>query len=225
MSGNSTVVVTGGSGALGAAVCRSLTQHGLQPIVGYQNNATAAIELANSLGCDSAQIDTSDPLLAAQNIDQLLNGAQLRAVVLCGTAPPLDETFAKLDVAALKHRLEADLFGTHRLLTKLIVRHMKPHRSGVVVPVLSQAMGTPEGASMPSMAGYIMAKYALAGVCAALGADYKWLKVRSVMPGLMDSNMLDAFDERFVEILRAQDRVGTVEPVADEIVNLIVKGK
>lgn len=223
MSGNKAVVVTGGSGALGAAVCRMLKNHGMEPVVGFQSNAIAAAELANSLDCKSAQIDTRDPQSAAQNIAHAINGNQIRAIVLCGTAFPIDETFSKLDTTALRDRLEADLFGTHQLLIKLLASHMKPYRSGMVVAVLSKAMGTPESATMPSMAGYIIAKFALAGLCSALGVDNKWLKVRPIMPGLMESNMLTAFDERFIEILRAQDRVGTVEPVAQEIVDLILE--
>jgi 3-oxoacyl-[acyl-carrier protein] reductase len=83
-------------------------------------------------------------------------------------------------------------------------------------------MGTPEKASMPAMAGYVIGKYALAGVCAVLAADNPWLTVGTVAPGFMETAMLDAFDERFVDGLRRAGKIASPADTADEVVAAIV---
>jgi len=88
--------------------------------------------------------------------------------------------------------------------------------------VLTQAMGGGatgiEGASS-GMGAYVIAKHGLAGVLAMAAADYPWLRVRAVRPGYTETRMLEAFDERFLDLQREKAPFSTPEAVAAMILH------
>jgi NAD(P)-dependent dehydrogenase (short-subunit alcohol dehydrogenase family) len=215
------VLVIGGSGGLGSHVCDLIAARGMRPIVGWVHNQQIAEAVASRCGGTSARIDVTRPQEAVAEAERVIGQSPLAGVVLAGAEPPSIEIFGKLDVGALRQRLELDVFGNIAVLNPLVRRYLKPNRKGTVVAVLSEAMGTPEKASMPAMAGYVIGKYALAGVCAALAADNPWLRVHTVTPGFMETAMLKAFDERFVEGLRRAGKVVSPSQAAMEVVDAI----
>jgi 3-oxoacyl-[acyl-carrier protein] reductase len=73
-----------------------------------------------------------------------------------------------------------------------------------------------QGASA-GMGAYVIAKYGLSGVLAALAAEFPWLKVRSVSPGYTETAMLTAFDPRFLDLQREKAPFQTAEQVAAAI--------
>ena len=216
------VLVVGGSGGLGAEVCAILAARGMRPIVGWAHNQAAADAVASDCGGISANLDVTRPEKALAEAERAIGQSPLTGIVLAGAEPPAVETFAKLNVEGLRHRLDLDVFGNVAVLNPLVRKFMKPNRTGTVVAVLSEAMGEPEKASMPAMAGYVIGKYALAGVCAALAVDNPWLRVRTVAPGFLDTAMLRAFDERFVDSLRQIGKIASPKDAAMEIVDAIM---
>jgi len=56
-----TVILAGGSGGLGSAVSRSITEQGFKPIIGYLKNAERASALASELECRAIAGDISEP--------------------------------------------------------------------------------------------------------------------------------------------------------------------
>jgi 3-oxoacyl-[acyl-carrier protein] reductase len=222
-SGNDSpaVLVVGGGGGLGASVCRLLAERGEYPLVGWAHDEAKATAVAERTGGLPVHVDLAVPTEAVEAALEAAGDRAVSAIVLAGAAAPALETFGRLDVAALEERIRSEAIGAAEFLGPLVKTWMKPRRSGAVVAVLSAAMGTPERAAMGSMAGYVIAKYALAGTCAALGADHPWLTVHTVSPGFMDTPMLDAFDARFVEGLRKADRIEDVDAVAADIVGRV----
>jgi NAD(P)-dependent dehydrogenase (short-subunit alcohol dehydrogenase family) len=212
------VAVTGGSGGLGGAVCAELARHDLLPIVGYWRNEQDAARVAAGSGGIAARMDLRHPAEALASLRAALAGRSLAAVVLAGAEAPRVEPFSKLDPAALRARLELDVFGTSQFLTGVVREHFAKPGKGTVVGVLSDAMGGGQAAASPALAGYVIGKYALAGVLAALAAEFSWLVVRTVNPGFLDTAMLKAFDPRFVSGLRAAGRIGDPAEWARKIV-------
>jgi 3-oxoacyl-[acyl-carrier protein] reductase len=49
-------------------------------------------------------------------------------------------------------------------------------------------------------------------------ADYPWLQVRAVKPGYTETRMLEAFDERFLNMQREKAPFSTPESVASLII-------
>jgi NAD(P)-dependent dehydrogenase (short-subunit alcohol dehydrogenase family) len=215
------VLVVGGSGGLGSAVCREAALRGFIPIIGYRSNFEKADALANELNGLVAAVDLARPADTLATLPAVLGERRLGGIVLAGAQAPRLETLAKLDTEKLRERLEADLFGTVELLRWAVATCFKPRRRGCVVGVLSEAMGTEVRAGLSGVAGYVVAKYAMAGVLAALGADNPWLSVAVVRPGFLSTAMLDAFDPRFAEQLRAAGRVQAPESVAAHIVDAL----
>ena len=74
------------------------------------------------------------------------------------------------------------------------------------------------GTAASNMGAYVVAKYGLAGVLAAVAADYSWLRVRSVSPGYTETPMLSVFDDRFLALQRERQPFQTPDEVAQQIV-------
>ena len=93
VNSRSYLLVTGGSGGIGSAICRHLVTIGVMPIVGYNSNIQQAQNLAEETGGFALKINMNniDSIkVAVQTIeDEIEDGAELVGVVL-GASPPPD---------------------------------------------------------------------------------------------------------------------------------------
>ena len=212
-------LVSGGSGAIGAAVCGQLAARGFMPVVGYHRHAAAAEAVARRSGGLALALDLADTgsILAAAQV--LRAAPRLAGVVLAGSPPLVPVPFGKITAEDMLQQWQVNVLGPQQLLA-LLVRHcFRPHRQGAVVGVLTQAMGS-EGlvGATPGMGAYVIAKHGLAGVLALLAADHPWMRVRAVKPGCTETPMLAAFDERFLALQREKAPFQTPDQVASLIV-------
>lgn len=191
------VLVTGGSGGIGAATCRALAAGGYRPIVGYASGRARAEAVAGETGglalpCDMAEDSSIDAAIGH------LAGLDLAGVVLAASPPPLLQPFTKV-TGDLERQLRVNVLGPRRLLAGLVKSCFRPRRAGFVVAVLTSAMDP----VVAGMADYVIAKHGLLGVIKAAGAEYPWLRARTISPGFTETPMLKAFDERYLEQARA----------------------
>lgn len=210
-------LVSGGSGGIGAAVCERLAQREVRPIVGYHRAESAARELAERYGGLALELDLSRSESisnALQRIDEL---PWLSGVILAGSPPLSFVPFSKLLPEQLQEQWQVNVLGPQQLLSQLLRGRFRKQKTGFVVGVLSRAMGAPGEPATPNLGAYVIAKHGLAGLLAALQADYPWLRVRSVRPGYTETPMLRAFDERFLELERAKAPFQTPPAVAELI--------
>jgi 3-oxoacyl-[acyl-carrier protein] reductase len=130
--------------------------------------------------------------------------------------------FGKITADDMAAQWLVNVLGPQQLLAELVRRCFRRHKQGAVVGVLTQAMGGGatgiEGASS-GMGAYVIAKHGLAGVLAMAAADYPWLRVRAVRPGYTETRMLEAFDERFLDLQREKAPFSTPEAVAAMILH------
>jgi NAD(P)-dependent dehydrogenase (short-subunit alcohol dehydrogenase family) len=220
MTGNA-VAVTGGSGGLGSAVCAELAKKGFVPVVGYAEHEDSATQVASQSGGIAARMDLVRPDEALASLRAALSGRPLAAIVLAGARTPKIERFSRLDENDLRARLELDVFGTSRFLACAVREHFAKAGRGTVVGVLSSAMGSEQAPAASSLAGYVIGKYALAGVLATLAGEFPWLTVRKLSPGFLDTEMLRAFDPRFISGLRKAGRILDPASYANEVVAAI----
>jgi NAD(P)-dependent dehydrogenase (short-subunit alcohol dehydrogenase family) len=211
-------LVSGGSGGIGSAVCDLLAARGFTPVVGYHRNATAAEVVATRSGGRSLALDLSEPGSILAAVTELEAAPLLAGVVLAGSPPPSLLPFGKLSIEEMEQQWRVNVLGPQQLLAELVRRCFRKQKQGAVVGVLTRAMGDGIAGASSGMGAYLIAKYGMAGVLAALAADYPWLRVRSVKPGYTETRMLAAFDERFLALQREKSAFATPEEVASLII-------
>lgn len=223
MSGPRLFLVSGGSGGIGAATCEALAAAGFIPVVGYHRGAAAAEAVARRSGGWPLALDLRSEAAIDQALAELSGQpTPLAGAVLAGAPPPVLAPFGKIAPDDLREQWQIHVLGPQRLLAGLVRHCWRPQKHGVVVGVLTQAMGDGAGRAAPGLGAYVIAKYGLAGLLAVLAADYPWLRVRSVKPGYTETPMLAAFDERFLAQQREKKPFQTPQQVAAQIVAEVI---
>lgn len=212
------VLVTGGSGGIGAATCVALADAGFTPVVGFHRNRVAAREIAQRCGGYALELDLESETsvdAAVRSLEE--GGAAVVGLVNAASPRPALVPFTKVPAEQMAAQWRANVEGPRRLLAGLIKRCFLKNRRGTIVGVLTAAMGRDGTATIGNMSAYVIAKYGQAGVLAAVAGEYPWLKVRSVSPSYTETPMLEAFDERFLAPLREQKRFNTPAEIAASI--------
>lgn len=219
----SRVLVSGGAGGIGAAVCALLSSRGIIPIVGYHSDAAAARAVAQSVRGQAIALDlTSVDAIRAASAEIASSGSPLLGVVLAASPPPSLGPFGKITENDLDQQWQVNVRGPHLLLAEIVRSCFRKSQRGCVVGVLSSAMGEGVGSAASNMGAYVTAKYGMLGMLAAAQADYPWLRVHTVSPWFTDTPMLNAFDARYLDQQRACQAFQTPEQVAAEIVNCLL---
>lgn len=219
-----TILVSGGSGGIGAAVCDALAARGFIPVVGYAGNSEAAEAVADRTGGSILHLDlTSDASITAATAALAAMESPPVGLVLAGSPPPEIEPFGKISPEAMALQWQVNVAGPQRLLAGVVKSCFRPRKSGRVLGVLTSALAEPGKPAAGSMGAYVIAKAGLAGLLDALAADYGWLTVRSVRPGYTETPMLKAFDERYLEMMRERSPFSTPEQVAADIVDELLR--
>jgi 3-oxoacyl-[acyl-carrier protein] reductase len=217
-------LLSGGSGGIGAAVASQLAERGYRPVIGYNRNAEAAGDIARKTGGIPLALDLMSPTSIEAAVIQLAaEDAELAGVLLAGSPPPALHAYGKVPAEEMAQQWQVNVAGPQLLTAGLVRGCFRRAKKGTVVGVLTKAMGENGQGASSGMAAYVIAKHGLAGVLAALAAEFPWLKVRSVRPGYTETPMLGAFDPRFLELQREKAPFQTAEEVASEILREIVE--
>jgi len=228
LSNRKLFLVSGGSGGIGAAVCHELATRGFRPVVAYHRNQFAAHDVAERCEGIVLHLDLTSEASILDAVSHIeVQAEPLAGVVLCGSPPLALAPFGKITADEMQLQLQVNVIGPQRLLAELVRRCFRKNKEGVVVGVLSQAMGADvcEGEKhhghgvAAGMGAYVIAKYGMAGMLELLAADYPWLRVRSVKPGYTETRMLQVFDERFLALQREKQEFTTPQHVASVIVD------
>jgi len=221
MSDRPYVVVTGGTGGIGSALCRLLPASGFAPIVCYRKNREQAETLARECGGFAVRLDLANDESIAQALgqisDRIREDESIYGVVLAASPPPDLSPFGKLTPETLLHQFRVNVAGPQLLLAGLIKTHLRKNKTGAVVGILSEAMGSEDRPPATGMGAYVVAKNALRGMLSVCAAEYPWLKVRTVSPGFTRTGMLDVFDERYLEQMQAIKPFASAEDVARQV--------
>jgi 3-oxoacyl-[acyl-carrier protein] reductase len=219
-------LVSGGSGGIGSALCRALAAAGYRPIVGFGKSAEAAGEVAAQTGGIALPLElTSDQSIQAAVETLAGEGAPLAGLVLAASPRPTIGPFGRIEPADMALQWRINVEGPRQLLAAVVRRCLRPRQTGIVVAVLSAAMGDASASTGRAMGAYVIAKYGLLGLMRVLAAEYPWLKTSVVHPGFTETAMLEAFDPRFLEGIRATKpggRFDEPDAVAREIVAAIM---
>ncbi len=225
VNSRSYILVTGGAGGIGSAVCKLLPNIGITPIVGFNTNSTQAHTLAKELNGFAVKIDMNIKNSIEEAIqiiiNQLKEADKLAGVVLGASPPPDILSFLDINSDHLLNQFQVNVIGSQILLKGLIKNFYRKKKMGTVIGILTQAIGTNSQLPATGMGAYIIAKGALKTMLSVCAAEYPWLKVRTINPSFTKTKMLDVFDPRYLDILDYQKKISTPQKIAQLIIKEI----
>jgi len=191
-------LVVGGSGGIGAAVCRTLAADGLMVAVHHFTNAATAdtlvaeIEAAGGRAC-RCRADITKPEEIADMMD--LVGRRLGPVsvlVNCSTVRIAAIKFADLTASDFEAHWR-QVQGAFQLV-RAVVPSMEQVKYGKIIHLDTQYVDQPE----PHLSPYIAAKGALRAMTRSLALDLapKGIRVNMVSPGMTDTEQIANVPER-----------------------------
>lgn len=220
------IFVSGGSGGIGKNVCSKLADKGFIPLIGYHNNEHDAKQLATELGGHAIHFAPNVLNEDKPPIEPLdLLNLKVGGVILAASPPLRIAPLRQTSIQDMRSQWNVNVLGHWQLCQHLIDHYMKANRRGVVVGILSKAMGDEHTKAAPHMAAYIIAKYGLLGLMRSLETEYPWLRTTTVSLGYTETSMLDAFDPRFLDLMRDKTpdkKFADPEIVAAQIINALV---
>lgn len=217
-----TVLITGASGGIGAAIAREMSQAGYNIALTYNKNKEKAEKLCAEMGnaqafhCDISSFESveklySDVLSAFGRIDAVVNNA---GTAFTGLVQDMTE-------AEIFHLINTDLNGAI-YSTKFAANHMVKNHSGVIVNI-SSIWGV-VGASCEAV--YSAAKGGVVTFTKAMAKEIgpSGVRVNCVSPGVIKTAMLDCYTAEDLQALADETplgRIGMPQDVAKAVKFLI----
>lgn len=209
-------LVTGGSGAIGAAICRALAQAGCEVLVHANANRARAEQLARQLSeqgqiAQACAFDVSDAAQSADALAALLRDGPIQ--ILVNNAGVHDDApMAGMSQTQWRRVLDVNLNGFFNVTQPLLLPMMAT-RWGRIVSISSVAgvMGN------RGQANYAAAKAGLHGASKSLAIELasRGVTVNVVAPGIVTSDMSEAaFTKEQIKAMVPMQRAGTPEEVA-----------
>jgi 3-oxoacyl-[acyl-carrier protein] reductase len=212
-------LVTGGSGELGAAICRRLARAGLTVAVHCHSRRDAADEVAQAVVRDGGKAAVHEADLRSADAVDALVAAVLSAyggldVVVNNAGIIRDTLLLTMSDADLEAVLDVNLKAAFRV-TRAAARPMIRQKHGVIINISSAAASKPGR----GQANYAAAKAGLEGFTRAMAVELapKGVRVNAVAPGVIDSKMThrirEAAADQILDRLLVR-RFGTPDDVA-----------
>jgi len=209
-------LVTGGSGALGAEICRSLARAGMHVVVHAHTNAARAQKLCEAIRSDGghaepAAFDVRDPAACARELEALLQAGPVQ-VLVHNAGVTADAPMAGMSTEQWSSVIDVSLNGFFNVARPLLLPMLRT-RWGRVVAISSVAgiMGN------RGQANYAAAKAGLHGAVKSLAIEVasRGVTVNAVAPGIIDSPMSShAFSAEDIARMVPMKRAGTPHEVA-----------
>lgn len=183
---SNTILVTGGSGALGSEIVRHFRRNDETVAFTFNTNQEAADELAEETGATAFHADLTDAKQVQDMVGQVLNKVGDIDVLVNNAGATQIMPFALIEEEDWDNVLGANL-KTMFLVTREVARNMVGRRSGVIVNIGSLA-----GHRLLDVpVHYATAKAGISGFTLALAkelARYN-IRVNSVVPGLLEEGV------------------------------------
>ena len=209
-------LVTGGSGAIGQAICRALAATGVHVVV----HANTRLDRADSLVCEllaqggmasAVAFDLTDAHAVQAAIETLLVEGPVQ-ILVNNAGIHRDALLAGMAAPAWHEVIDTDLNGFFRV-TQPLVLPMVRTRWGRIVNITSVA----GQAGNKGQSNYAAAKAGLHGATKSLALELagRGITVNAVAPGIIESEMSEAaFTAEKIKAMVPAGRAGRPEEVA-----------
>jgi len=206
-------LVTGGSGAIGAAICRALARDGAQVIVHANSRLDEARRIAAEIGAGATAIafDVADGAAARAALEPLVESEAIQ-IVVNNAGIHDDAAFPGMSAEQWRRVIDVSLNGFFNV-TQPLVMPMVRTRWGRIVSITSIAADIGNRGQV----NYAAAKGALAAASRSLARELgsRGITVNCVSPGIIDTPMsAGAFDAAAIERMVPLQRMGSPEDVA-----------
>jgi 3-oxoacyl-[acyl-carrier protein] reductase len=210
-------LVTGGSGAIGSAICRRLAADGLHVIVHANGNLATAEALRDELvasggSAQAIQFDVVDAAATQAALESLLQDEPIQ-VLVNNAGIHDDAAFPGMRRAQWNSVIDVCLHGFFNV-TQPLTMPMVRSRWGRIISITSVAGIT----GNRGQTNYAAAKGALHAASKSLALELasRGITVNAVAPGIIASDMSQgAFDTAAIERLVPMKRAGQAHEVAD----------
>ena len=215
-------LVTGGSGAIGAAISRRLAADGCEVIIHANSNLEAARALASGLpGAQAVGFDVTDAAAARAALEPLVEESAIQ-IVVNNAGVNDDAPFAGMRPAQWQHVIDVSLHGFFNVTQPLMLPMIRT-RWGRVISITSVAAEI----GNRGQSNYAAAKGALHAASRSLAREVgsRGITVNCVSPGIIESPMTAGlFDAAVISSLVPLQRMGKPEDVAAVVAFLAGEG-
>ena len=212
-------LVTGGSGAIGKAVCEKLAEMGYHVLINFKSNTANAKETLQSIkeiggSGEIIQFDVSDGQAVTDAVTswQEKNNDAYISVLVNNAGITKDNLMLWMEREEWNSVINTSLHGFYNV-TSLLLKDMALNKFGRIINVVS--LSGIKG--LPGQTNYSAAKAGIIGATKALAQEMgrKKVTVNAVAPGYIHSEMTKSLDEKQLKKLIPINRFGKPEEVAD----------
>lgn len=213
---NIRAMVTGGSGAIGAAICYEIAARGHHVIVHGHSNQERAEDVVNNIkeqggSAEAVIFDITDAKLTAKKLEALLQSGAIQ-IVVNNAGIHDDAIMAGMKSTQWNKIIDVSLNGFFNITQPLLLPMMQT-RWGRIISMSSIAGVT----GNRGQANYAAAKSGLHGATKSLAIEMasRGITANVVAPGIIESEMSQAvFDKETIKNTVPMQRAGTAEEVA-----------
>jgi 3-oxoacyl-[acyl-carrier protein] reductase len=210
-------LVTGGSGGLGAAICRRLAADGRHVLVHAHRHLDAAQALAAEIAAqggsaEALAFDVTDARATRAALETLLEQGPVQ-ILVNNAGIHDDAAFPGMSENQWRRVIEVSLHGFFNVTQPLVLPMIRTRWGRIVNMASVSAVAGNRGQT-----NYAAAKGALISATRALALELakRGVTVNAVAPGLIATAMsAQAFPEEAIRRLVPLQRAGTAEEVAD----------
>jgi len=213
------VLVAGGSGGLGSAVCRQLAREGANIVLTYRSNPSAAETLVEELELNGVAAQ-------AVQLDRFAGTRDLAGVVYAAGPHIKMDYVVNTHPDRIRAQLENDTVACFNLLQAGLV-HLRS-RPGAIVAITTAAVARYPKRDLLSSLPKAAIEAMVRGKAAEEGRF--GVRVNAVGPGVIESGMWDAliangdYSQKALEVAKSNiylPRLGRAEDVAEAVVFLL----
>jgi 3-oxoacyl-[acyl-carrier protein] reductase len=193
------VIITGGSGGIGSAVCQELVRKGYKVVFNYFSNRDRAETLIKNLQNDGVfiegiQVDSSTQEGAKKLYDLASRYGNVEILINNMSSKILPKPFLDTEWVDVDKHINLQLKSSF-LLSKLCLPDMIEAKYGRIINITSQAT---DGVPTINWCGYTLAKSSLAMLTKILAAEFGMhsITVNSISPGMTETEFIDHISEK-----------------------------
>ncbi len=222
---NKIVLVTGGAKGIGKAICRSLANDGFKIAINYNNSEKDAFDLKNELSAitevEIFKCDVSDAVAVKEMFSQISQKLGKVNVLVNNAGIAEQVLFTDITDEMWQRMINTNLSSAF-YCSREAIKNMINEKNGVIINIAS--MWGEVGASME--VHYSTAKAGLIGMTKALAKEVglSGVRVNAVSPGVVLTDMMNAFSEGDKDILKDEtplNTLGAPEDIADAVSFLV----
>ena len=217
-----TVLVTGGSGGIGTAICVAFAQAGYNVIIHSHSKIDKAEKLADILKTSyrvnalAIQANVADRDSVNKMFDEIEKSFDSVDVLINNSGIAQQKLFTDITQDDWKNMMGVNLDGVFNCSQETLKRYMIRNHSGVILNISS--MWGQVGASCE--VHYSASKAGVIGLTKALAKEVglSGIRVNCICPGVIMTDMMKDFDEQTISDLKEEtplNILGTPKDIAD----------